>query len=230
MAKKIKVGILDDHLATVNGYRYSLEQDFKHIKTAWVAGYYTDAEKNLKKKLVDILILDASVPMSANNNAQYPIFNAIPELKENHPNTKILVVSMHDSKAFITNLAKVGVDGYIIKNDTASIENLAEIMHFIYNGGSYFSPLAQAFITEDNDPDKNDYQLTKRQIEYLSYFNAHPNLTSEEIAEKLDIAASTLRNTLSSIYVRLRVNKLSAALVKARKLGLITPNEPGTPT
>ena len=199
------------------------------IKVRWDAGYYKDAANKLEKQKIDVLILDASVPISAENNAQYPIFKVIPQIKENHPNTKILIISMHNSKAFIINLAKVGVDGYILKNDTESIENLAEIVHFIHNDGTYFSPSAQAYITEDNDPDNQDHQLTSRQIEYLSYFNAYPNMTSEEIAEKLEIAPSTLRNTLSTIYMRLQVNKLPAALIKARKLGLITPTEPGAP-
>lgn len=230
MARKIKVGILDDHLSTVNGYRYSLEQDLLQIKVSWSAGYYIEATKKLKKQKIDVLILDASVPISTENNAQYPIFNAISKIKDEYAKTKILVISMHDSKAFITNLAKVGIDGYILKNDTDSIENLAEIIHFIHNDGAYFSPLAEAFIKEYYDPDDHDHQLTPRQIEYLSYFNAYPNMTSDDVAEKLDIAPSTLRNTLTNIYVRLRVNKLPAALIKARKLGLITPDEPSLPS
>lgn len=223
-AKKISVGILDDHLATTNGYRYTLEQAPQTIKVIWTAEYYDQALKTLAKKTPDILILDASVPTSPNNPTTYPIFNAIPEIRGNYPNIKIMVISMHNRRAFITNLVKIEINAYIMKNDTESIENLPEIVHFIHNEGVYYSPQAQEFLREESD--QHEEILTARQLEYLSYFNAYPNLSTEEIAKKLEVAPSTVRNTLSNIYVRLKVNKLPAAIEKVRQLGMITPNDP----
>ena len=49
---------------------------------------------------------------------------------------------------------------------------------------------------------------------------------TEDIAGKLGVANSTLRNLLSDSYKRLKVNNLAAAIMKARQLGFITPLDP----
>jgi len=46
------------------------------------------------------------------------------------------------------------------------------------------------------------------------------------LADKLGVAHSTLRNLLSSAYLRLDVRNRTAAITKARQLGLITPQDP----
>jgi DNA-binding NarL/FixJ family response regulator len=48
----------------------------------------------------------------------------------------------------------------------------------------------------------------------------------ELIAKDLNIAGSTLRNLLSDSYKRLKVRNLTAAIIRARELGLITPLPP----
>ena len=68
--------------------------------------------------------------------------------------------------------------------------------------------------------------LTARQQEILSLIAAYPELTTTELALKLGVAHSTVRNLLSGAYAQLRVRNLAAAVVKARHLGLITTPTP----
>ena len=65
--------------------------------------------------------------------------------------------------------------------------------------------------------------LTARQIQALSLCAAFPELSTGELAKKMEIANSTLRNLLSGAYLRLNVRNRMAAVAKARQKGIITP-------
>ena len=58
----------------------------------------------------------------------------------------------------------------------------------------------------------------------LSLCAAYPNSKTAELAGKMKIADSTLRNLLSTVYFKLGVQTRAAAIAKARQMGILTPN------
>lgn len=223
VTSKIAIGILDDHPAVIAGYEV-LFNDSKDLEVKWTARYYESVQPNLEKYPTDVLILDASVDISPQDPNTFPILHEIPALLEAHPDMAILVISMHARPAFIKAIRKTGASGYILKDDVESNENLPDIILAVAGGEIYYSPEAEKMIS---DPDVEKSKLTKRQIEILSVCASSPNMTTHELAEKLDLAPSTMRNHLSEIYFRLGVRKMASAIVEARQLGLITPNVEG---
>lgn len=215
----IRVGILDDHLITIAGFRAQLG-NVAGVKVVWDAQYFNLVGFYLKKHETDLLILDASVPTSEENSKVYPIFHTIPELLENFPEISIIVISMHNRKAFIRNVLRVGASGYIVKDDSKALSKLGEIIKIVGNGGVYFSPIAHQALTAPIEEKNN---LTARQVEVLSYWAVNLDKSAKEVANHFKIANSTLRNHLSEIYLRLEVNRLAGAVDKAKDLGIITP-------
>jgi LuxR family maltose regulon positive regulatory protein len=71
--------------------------------------------------------------------------------------------------------------------------------------------------------------LSPRQLEVLSLCAAYPEKTTAELAEILAVADATVRNTLSVLYMRLGVRGRTAALAKAREMGLIADIRPAYP-
>ena len=69
-------------------------------------------------------------------------------------------------------------------------------------------------------------RLSPRQLEALSLCAAYPDWTSADVAEKMSVSNSTVRNLLSSAYLRLGVHSRPAAIAIARQQGLITPDPP----
>jgi DNA-binding CsgD family transcriptional regulator len=67
-----------------------------------------------------------------------------------------------------------------------------------------------------------DSALSPRQLETLSLCQAYPNESTAQLAARLSIANSTLRNLLSGAYIKLDVHTRNAAITKASQLGLIT--------
>lgn len=219
MAGKVRIGILEDHPAVTAGYKAQLKKS-RDLKAAWTSRYYNDVGKNLEKYSTDVLILDASVDTAPDNPNTFPILHAIPELLEKYPEMAIIVISMHNRPAFIRAIFKSGASGYILKDDVKSNKNLNNILLAVAKGEIYYSDQLEKLISNST---KKKAILTKKQISILSYYASSPHLTTQELAEELELAHSTIRNHLSEIYSRLKVRKITSALAKAQQLGLITP-------
>ena len=221
MSPPIRVAILDDHQSIIDGYQLRLGNlpDFEIVATAC---YGEELEPMLAAHSTDVLVLDVTVPASPTNLNPYPILHLIPKLLQRYPTLAVLVVSMHDDRALIQAVIEAGASGYILKDDREAILDLAAVVRTVTHGGIYFSRQAhqqlRRFGAEPDEP-----LLTERQLKALSVCAAYPNLSTSELAQKLNVANSTMRNLLSEAYLRLQVNNRTAAIAKARQLGLITP-------
>jgi DNA-binding NarL/FixJ family response regulator len=96
----------------------------------------------------------------------------------------------------------------------------------IASGGVYFSREAHKIIMRQAS---SSQLLSPRQLEVLSLCAAYPEKTTAELADMLTVAHATVRNILSVLYMRLGVRGRTAALVKARELGLIAEMRPTYP-
>lgn len=226
MDKKIRVAILDDHQSIVDGYVYRLEKD-PLIEIVAMMGFGDELEPALEKTPVDVLLLDVNVPASEENRNPYPILHVIPRLLQAHPNLNILVISMHAERGLIRAVMDAGANGYILKDDQAVLKDLGSVVKSIAMGGIHFSQIAHSQYAKFLSSDSNE--LTPRQLEVLSLCTAYPDASTADLAGKLNVSNSTVRNLLSNTYFKLDVHNRAGAIAKARHLGLITPHQPETP-
>jgi two-component system nitrate/nitrite response regulator NarL len=220
MKNKIKVTIMDDHQSIVDGYLYRLRR-VTQIEVVDTISYGDDLEPALKKQPVDVILLDVLVPISPTNPNPYPILHTIPKLLELYPDLVVLVISMHAERGLIRAVMEAGASGYILKDDRERIQELGKWVVSVAAGGVCFSDRAlKAFLNT------KDQQFSTRQLEALSLCAAYPNSKTAELARKMKIANSTVRNLLSHAYLKLDVQTRAAAVAKARQLGIITPESP----
>jgi DNA-binding NarL/FixJ family response regulator len=207
----------------VDGYRYRLSQA-PEIEVTTTLAYSDELESALQKQPADVLILDVQVPISPKNPSPYPILHMIPRLHQLYPDLGILVISVHDERALIRAVVEAGASGYILKSDSKRIQELGNGVLAIANGDGCFSDRAmKAFFAKEEEP------FTARQLEALSLCAAYPNSKTAELARKMKIANSTLRNLLSNVYLKLGVQTRAAAIAKAREMGIITPDSTAFP-
>lgn len=223
MEEKIRVAILEDHQSIIDGYFYRLSVNPNIIVVASIT-FGSQLEPLFQDHTVDVLILDISVEMSFGNPNPFPILFTIPKLLEKNPGLSILVVSIHNQPGIIRAVLDAGARGYIIKDDRKSIANLAEVIEKIHHEQTFLSPQVKQIL---NIEKLSPINLSDRQREILSMCASQPGASITQLAKKLDIAPSTMRNLLSGIYQILHVNNRSTAIMKAREMGIITPNEPG---
>lgn len=222
MSPKIRVSILDDHQSIVDGYLYRLS-NAPQIEVVATMFYGEELESTLLSKPTDVLILDVNVPTSPTNINPYPILHWIPQLLQTYPLLNVLVISMHAQRTIIKAVMEAGASGYILKDDQATLRTLPSVIITIAQGGIHLSRQAHDLLLRNGLQEHPDHVLTSRQQEVLSLLTAYPDLTSATVAQKLGVRHSTVRNLLSDAYLRLGVRNRSAAIVKARQLGLITP-------
>lgn len=218
---KIKVAILDDHLSAVDSYSMRLSAR-KDIEIVGSAQYGNELGELLSKQRVDVLVLDVSVPNSEEDRSPYPLLYLLPKLRKEFPHMAILTISMHDQRNLVKAILDGGASGYILKEDREAIMQLADVVALINTGGVYLSKQLRDLLTASG-PNGETRLLSQRQREALSLAAAFPDIQTEEMGRRLNIAPSTLRNLLSKAYRRLKVRNRLAATEKARKLGLITP-------
>jgi DNA-binding NarL/FixJ family response regulator len=222
MKDKIRVAILDDHQGIIDGYIYRLgtAQDITVVATAL---YGEDLEKTLAQHPVDVLLLDVQIPTSPTNPNPYPILYIIPRLLEIYPNLVVLVISMHTQRTLINAVMEAGASGYVVKDDQATIRELPSVIRTVAGGSIYMSQYAYQELKKSKTGALLQ-PLSPRQLEALSMCAGFPDASTDELAKKMNIANSTLRNLLSGAYLKLNVRSKAAAIAKARQLGLITPD------
>jgi two-component system, NarL family, nitrate/nitrite response regulator NarL len=218
MASRIRVAILDDHQSIIDGFIYRLSMNPK-IQIIATAIYGECLEPMLAENRVDVLLLDVSIPNSAEDRNPYPVLHFIPQILENYPNLSILIISMFTQHSLIDALVNTGISGYIFKDDQTSIQKLDKVVEIIANGGVYFSQGAYREVPES----QGETLLTPRQLEALSLCAARPDGDTISLAGNLGITGSTLRNLLSGAYLRLGVRTRAAAIARAQQLGIL-PN------
>ena len=221
---KIRVAILDDHQSIIDGFIYRLSST-PEIEVVGTATFGEELEPLLGRHPADVLLLDLSVRTAPDNPNPFPILHIIPKLLQKYPNLSVLVVSMFSEPGLMRSLIEAGASGYILKDDQAAFRDLGNIVLSIAHGGIFFSKKAHSLYLQSTTLE-NGETLTPRQMEVISLCAAYPDASTADLAEMMSISNSTVRNLLSSVYLRLGVHSRTAAVEKAREMGLVTPRPP----
>lgn len=201
--EKIKIILVDDHQIVRDGIK-ALIVDDSYIE---IIGEAKDSEEFfniLKSQTPDIVLLDISLPKVSG-------IEISKILKADHPNIKILMLSMYTSEDFIFNALKAGIDGYLPKNTTR--DELLLAINEINNGKEYFSKsisdtILKSYVNSAKQGSKvsDDKlgELTKREHEILRY--VVEGMNNPSIAEKLFISIRTVETHKASIMRKLNLN------------------------
>ncbi|HRI33091.1 MAG: response regulator transcription factor [Saprospiraceae bacterium] len=206
----IKIVIADDHTMFVDGIESILknETNIKVVDRCFNGKKVFDI---LKKKAVDVLLLDINLPeLNGIQVAQ--------RIQKEYPQVKILALSMYNEESFVTEILKSGALGYVLKN-TGRIE-LIKAIETVASGQTYFSAEVTETIMgrlrkKNTQKKKNNILLPKisrREREVLTLIVKEH--TTQEIAERLFISLKTVESHRSSLISKLNVRN-TAGLVRA---------------
>jgi DNA-binding NarL/FixJ family response regulator len=220
MEGKIKIAIIDDHQSIIDGFVHRLEgmPEVEIVASGWNGA---DLQEIVSTQPVDILLLDLSIPSSAKDRNPYPVFHELPALLRKQPGLKIIVISMFTQLSLVKAMFDLGISAYIFKDDQVSIQLLGNIVRSVAEGAVYMSQGAYP----GPSVVQPEQVLTPRQLEALSLCMADPNMTTNALAERLNVSTSTCRNLLSGAYRRLGVQNRAAAIAEAQRLGILPNNK-----
>lgn len=215
----ISIVVADDHPVVRRGMRSLLEceVDFSVIGDA---GDGLEAVALVERVHPDVLILDLMLPSLSG-------LEVLRILREREPNTRIVVLSMHSSNAFIAEALKNGATGYVLKG--CSEENLVRAVRDAAVGKRFLSPpvteiALNAYIEQSKagpfDPHET---LTAREREVLQL--VAEGRTSPEIGERLHISPRTVENHRANLMRKLGIQNHLGLVRHALKHGLIVLEE-----
>lgn len=212
MSDKIRVVLADDHPIVRSGIKATLQVD-ESLEVVGEAEN-SDATKRVCVELKpDVLLLDLSMPGAS------PV-EILKYLREHSPDVKVLVLTASDDDAIVRQLVRVGIAGYLLKDEVP--ETLGRAIHAIKQGGAWFSQsIAQKFMQwqRDDSLPEDLPDLTDREQQVLKL--VAKGFDNTRIANELGLAEQTVRNYASTIYEKLDVHSRAEAIVWAREKGFI---------
>ncbi len=177
----MKILLVDDHAIVADGLEMLLQavEGFEVVKKLTSGDF---ALAYLKQFRVDIMITDFSMP-------DMDGVTLVKQAKTEHPNLKIIVLTMHDEVAMIREMLSAGVDGYVLKKYAQ--QEIVNAIETVNNGRQYFSnEVNKALLSALLPEEMPENQITERELEVLKLLAKE--LTSKQIAEKLFISERTV--------------------------------------
>jgi two-component system response regulator NreC len=215
----ISIVVADDHPVVRRGMRALLESQ-PDFSIAGAAADGLEAVRLTERLKPDVLVLDLMMPGLSG-------LEALRILRERGPRTRIVVLSMYSSNAFIAQALQNGAIGYVLKDCTE--ENLVQAVKEAAAGRRFLSPpvteiAINAYIEQSKTGSFDPHEtLTPRQREVLQL--AAEGKTNPEIAERLNISQRTVENHRASLMQRLGLRNQTQLIRHAMSRGLIPPHE-----
>lgn len=209
----INVLIADDHRMFIDGLKAMLS-DIPGIKVVGEAMNGKEALAYCENSAVDIVIMDINMP-------EMDGVEATKQLLKNHKKLKVLGLSMHNDRHFISDMLKTGAQGYILKN--TGKDDLVEAIHTLHSGGTYLGEevshtLLNSFMKRPSKMQVTE-KLSEREMEVLDCIAN--GLTTQEIGEKLFISKNTVETHRKNLLYKLRAKNTAELVNNAYKRRLI---------
>ncbi|WP_095202840.1 response regulator [Mesorhizobium carmichaelinearum] len=208
----IRIAIVDDHPLFREGVTRSLSEigGFEIVGEGATA---QDAERIASTVQPDILLLDISMPGGG--------LTAVASILTDHPEQKIVMLTVSEANADVTKALNAGVQGYILKG--VGSRALADILHNVAAGESYLTPTLSARLLSDlQSPHPADgvadrlRHLTERQTEILRL--VAEGLSNKEVALRLELQEKTVKHHMTGVLSKLHVRNRTEAALMMREL------------
>jgi two-component system response regulator NreC len=157
-----------------------------------------------------VLILDLNMPGR-------PTLEAIPDILEGSPLTRIVVLTMQDEPALAQATLRAGASGYVVKD--AAGDELVHAIEVVLEGQTYLHPQLGARIATQHPVDEETDDLTDREREVLKLIAL--GHTNGEIAEQLFLSVRTVESHRAHVQQKLRLSTRAELVRYALDSGLI---------
>lgn len=213
---KVKILLGDDHAVLRAGLRVLLnaEADIE------VVGEAADGEEVVQKVELlhpDLILLDLTMPKLSG-------IECIDQILQITPETKILVLTMHDDEEYLKAVLRAGAKGYVLKK-AADVELLSAI-RTVSGGGMFIYPsMAASLLYQMVSPQHSDSKekkaksLSEREREVLKYLAL--GYTNQEIADLLHVSVKTVETYKARVMEKLDLRKRAELVRYAMENGII---------
>jgi DNA-binding NarL/FixJ family response regulator len=212
----IRILLADDHQIIREGLRMLLEKQ-GDMEVVAEAEEGRTAVRLAREVNPDVIILDIAMPDLNGIEAARQILTEC-------PTAKVLALSMHSDRRFVSEMLKAGAKGYLLK-DCAS-EELARAVHSVMGGETYLSPAVAGEVVQDyvhrlkRPAEATAVALSAREREVLQLLAEGRN--TKKIALQLNISVKTVETHRQHIMGKLHLHSVAELTKYAVREGLTT--------
>jgi DNA-binding NarL/FixJ family response regulator len=213
----IRVLVADDHAIVREGLCIMLGNQ-PDMQVVGSAANGRGALRLVDEQGPDVVVIDISMP-------ELNGIEAVQQMIPRHPRLKVVVLSIHETKAYVFRALKAGAKGYLIK-ETAGLE-VVEAVRAVYRGERYLSQRVADLVMDASlqkleswiDASPLD-RLSPREREILQL--VAEGKTSQEIAERLSISSKTVDTYRSRLMRKIGVEDMAGLIKFAIQHGVIS--------
>lgn len=210
----IKIILADDHKIVRDGLRTLLEResDMEVIAEAEDGRAVVNLAKQLSP---DLVIMDIIMP-GLNG------IDATRDIIRKDPHIKVIGLSMHSDKRFVSGMFQAGASGYLLKD--CAFDELATAVRTVVSNHTYLSPgIANIIIERQRERSSQSgsttfTNLTTREREILHHLA--DGMSSKDISSTLDISVKTVQSHRQNIMRKLNINNVTDLIKYAIREGL----------
>jgi DNA-binding NarL/FixJ family response regulator len=208
----IRVLIVDDHAVFRAGLKLLVDAE-EDLETAGEAGNARDAIFQARSTTPDVVLMDVVMPDQSG-------LDVLPQLLHEHPEMKVLILSMQDDPQYVKQAFSAGASGYILK-EAADTEVVAAIRD-VAAGNSYVHPaLGARLVAAETEAARRAEEdpLSEREREVLRLLAL--GHTNQEISSQLYISVRTAETHRAHIMQKLRLTSRAELVRYALEQGVL---------
>ncbi len=216
--KKVRIVLADDHQIIIDGLKMLIEE-MDGIEVVGEAVNGREAVRLVSDLAPDIVIMDVAMPELNGIEASRQII-------ADHPEVRIIVLSSHSEKRFVSHMFKAGAKAYLSKEN--AFTELSSAIKAVMKGTSYLSPNIATALVEDyvevvrTATEKLEASnLSPRELEVLQLLAE--GRTTREVADTLFVSIKTVEAHRRNIMEKLGLKGIAELTRYAIREGYIAP-------
>jgi two-component system, NarL family, response regulator NreC len=206
----ISIVLADDHQVVRSGLRMVLEAE-DDLEVVAEAGDLEATRRYVRAHHPRVLVLDLNMPEGSS-------LPAIPDLREQFPDTAVVVLTMQQDPAFAREAMRSGAVGYVLKHSAGN--ELVDAVRAAAAGETYLNPrLGAQLAATSTGSERPPAGLSERELEILRLIAL--GHTNSEIAEQLYLSVRTVESHRAHIQQKTRRSSRAELVRYALDHGLI---------
>jgi DNA-binding NarL/FixJ family response regulator len=209
----IRVLIADDHGIVRSGLRMLIDRQ-NDMRVIAEADDGVDALERTQAEHPDVAVLDVSMPRMTG-------LQAAREIRSHSPDTRVLLLSMHDDERYFFEGLEAGAAGYVLKR--AADTDLIDALRTVASGRTFLSDEAQESLMREWQEGRSepDSPLTPRELEVVKLIAEA--FTNKQIAETLRLSEKTVESHRANVLTKLGMRDRVELVRYAIRRGLVEP-------
>jgi DNA-binding NarL/FixJ family response regulator len=210
----IRVVIADDHGIVRSGLRMLIDRQ-RDMEVVAEAGDGVAALEQTQAQRPHVAVLDVSMPRMTG-------LQAAREIRSHVPDTRVLLLSMHDDERYFLEGLEAGAAGYVLKR--AADTDLIGAVRTVAGGRTFLSDDAQRTLMDtwlENGSPAPDDPLTPRELEVVKLIAEAFN--NRQIADTLGLSEKTVESHRTNLFRKLGMRDRVQIVRYAIRRGLVEP-------